>query len=360
MPSPSPTRADPRRSDSPSTQGLWAAVDDLLAKAEPDGILYHGLGALGAKHLRKHDRPVPEELLREERAAAIFTAMAGPTLRRVRDSCDGQLILIKGAELARLYPSGGRAFSDIDLLTPEPHAVQNSLLAAGFEVDHAGVVATYHLQPLIHPTLPLEVEVHGQVKWPARLRRPPLGDVVEASVPSGLGIDGILTPSPAHHALILAGHSWEHSPLRNLRDLLDIAVVSANVAESELDETAVAWRLGPLWKTTKGAIEAVFFGGRKTFPLRSWAKQIDEVRDRTVMENHLEHWLSPYWGYPLSAALADTVRVAREEFGPLPDETWGSKLRRSTTALRNARLTVGRHDDQTKAPTGTSSRQEKP
>jgi Uncharacterised nucleotidyltransferase len=329
----------------PSAGDLWGTIDSLLDRATPEGMLLHGLGALGAKRLRTLGRPVPPALKREERAAALFAGLVSPLLQRIRESCDGPLILIKGPEIARLYRSGGRAFSDIDLLSPEPEAVQKSLLAAGFIADQTGVVSAYHKQPLVLPALPLQVEVHEHVKWPGRLRRPPLSEIVRASGPSSLGIDGVLTPNPAHHVLIVAAHSWEHRPLRVVRDIIDAALLSASIDDREIEHTAEAWDLGPIWKTTRGTIDSLLYGGKKTVPLRSWARHLDEVRDRTVMESHLEHWMSPFWGLPIGAALSNTLQVLLEEVSPVPGESWRNKLGRTALAIRNPRATLGRHAD---------------
>jgi Uncharacterised nucleotidyltransferase len=271
--------------------------------------------------------------------------MATPVLERVRDRCDGQLIVLKGPEIARRYPAGGRAFSDIDLLTPEPEAVHRSLLEAGFVGDDAGGVTAHHLQPLILPAMPLELEIHGHVNWPDRLRRPALSEIIAASGPSALGVEGILAPSPAHHALIVAAHSWKHRPLRAIRDLLDVALLASETDGDQIERVARRWNLGPIWRTTHGAIDALFHGGRRPIALRSWARHLTGVRDRTVMESHLESWLSPFWGLPADKALANTVHVLRDEMSPDPGETWRDKLARTAIALRHPHMTLERHND---------------
>lgn len=76
---------------------------------------------------------------------------------------------------------------------------------------------------------------------------------------------------------MIAAHTWHHEPLRTLRDLIDIAAISARVDKRELDRTAAAWGLGRLWRTTDRAIEALFYSGRKTFPLRTWSRHLVSV-----------------------------------------------------------------------------------
>jgi len=196
------------------------------------------------------------------------------------------------------------------VLTDNAEAVQRALLAQGFvEVDDPDldVLPEHHLPPLQWPTIGIEVEVHTSPNWPRHGRRPPLREILDASVPSCLNIGGVSTPAPLHHSLILASHAWQHEPLRTLRDLIDIAAVSAHADEYELDLTAEAWGVGRLWRTTNRAIEATFYGGRKTLPLRSWARHLESVRERSRVESYLE-WLSHgFWGMPLHMAPLETL-----------------------------------------------------
>jgi hypothetical protein len=323
---------------------IWEAVDALLARTDPEGAWHHALGALQAQRLRRLGLPVPEPLEREERTAMLVAGMAVPVLEHVRRSCDGPLVLFKGPEVARLYPPGARAFGDLDLVTPRAEAAQRQLLDAGFREDQLGVLATYHLQPVIWEKFPLEVELHHQFKWPGSLRRPPLEEILEARVPSALGVEGVLAPRPAHHALILAAHAWEHRPLRLVRDLLDVALISAEADEGEIERTAAAWGLGPLWRTTRRAVACLFEDGRRPVSLHTWARHLPTVRDRTVLESHLEHWMSPFWGRPFGRALANTPTVLAREMKPLPGEGWRDKLNRTLTAICSPTTSLGRRD----------------
>jgi hypothetical protein len=326
------------------SRDVWETVDALLARANAEGAWHHALGALEAQRRRRLGLPVPEPLEREERAAMLVAGIAVPVLERVRRACDGPLVLFKGPEVARLYPPGGRAFGDLDLVTPRAHAAQRELLDAGFREDELGVVATYHLQPVIWETFPLEVELHHHFKWPRSLRRPPLEEIVEASVPSATGVEGILAPRPAHHALILAAHSWEHRPLRLVRDLLDVALISADADEGEIGRIAAAWGLGPLWRTTRSALACLFEDGQRPVSLRTWARHLSTVRERTVFESHLEHWMSPFFDRPFARALANMPTVLAGEVRPLAGESWGDKLNRTVTALCSPTTPLRRRD----------------
>ena len=256
-------------------------------------------------------------------------------------------------QVARLYPPNGRRFADIDVLTPNAVDVQNALIAAGFVVNVNGQLAPdHHLPPLLWPTLPLEVEVHSGVNWPRWLTPPNVEEIVEAAVASRLGIDGLFAPSAVHHSLMLAAHACERRPLRSLRDLLDVAVVSAEAAEDEIERVAAAWGMVPIWRTTRATIDGLFFGGPQTVPLRSWARHLGEVRDRTILESHLERLFSGYWCMPTPAALVKTVRALRDEVVPSGDESWRQKLVRSLAALRHPAMGLEQHDAVLRAANG--------
>jgi hypothetical protein len=266
--------------------------------------------------------------------------LALPLVRQIRATAEGPLVLIKGPEVAALYPTSGRRFSDVDILSPSAEAVQASLLTSGFvEVDHEYynlVHDHHHLHPIRYPAVWLNVEVHSEPNWPVRNRKPaPVAEVLEAAMPSALGIEGVLAPARMHHALLLAAHAWRDEPLHRLRDLVDIAALAENLDHEEFLETADRWGIGRLWRTTWGAIEALFYEGAETLPLRLWAAHLKVVRERTVLENHLQHWLSPYWEFSLGRAVVQTGRTVRADLTTDDDETWAIKLKRTAGALRH-------------------------
>jgi hypothetical protein len=155
-------------------------------------------------------------------------------------------------------------------------------------------------------------------------------------------VDDLWIPAPLHHALILATHAWSHVPLHTLRDLLDVAAVAAPLDERELELTAKRWGIGRIWRTTRDAIEGVFYGGRATTPLRSWARHLGDVRKQSILERHLARLVHPYWEAPAPRATLSLVRALGEAVTPLPGETWGEKLDRVGRAVRNPRAPVGR------------------
>jgi hypothetical protein len=324
---------------------LWQSVDRLLGRADIDGIRAHKLGPLAARRLRRLERPVPSVLAAEERAAVGAMMIAKPLLERIRASCDGPLVLIKGPEVASLYPDRARSFSDVDLLTPDAVGVHRALRAAGFEeVDDPELFRDHHhLRPLKLPSLALKVEIHMRPLWPQGVEPPRLDEIVAGSDPSRIGIDGISAPNPIHHALIIAAHAWEHEPLHTLRDLTDVAAVSAGSAAGELDRTARSWRIAKLWRTTHGAIDALLGAGPPSVPVRLWGRHLVSVRERTVLDNHLQRWLHTFWERPPHAAVAATMGAVRQELLPEPGEGWRDKLTRAGHALRHPGTPLSAH-----------------
>jgi Uncharacterised nucleotidyltransferase len=324
---------------------LWASVERLLDGADADGILVHRLGALAARRLRRLGRPVPPGLHAAERAAKTSALLTKPLLERIRPSCDGPLVLIKGPEVAQLYPGGARNFSDVDLLVPDARRVHDALKSEGFvEVDDPELfVDHHHLRPLLAPGLGLKVEIHVGLPWPAGIESPDLAEIVDGAGPSKTGVDGISAPDPVHHALILAAHAWTHDPLGTLRDVVDVAAVAAAVPEPELDRAARGWGIDRVWRTTSGVAGALLDGRPRPLPLRVWAGHLEGVRERTVLENHLERWLHSFSERPPGAAFGATASVLRQELLPTPGEPWRDKLIRVGRAFRHPRAPLSSH-----------------
>ncbi len=340
------------------TTGLWRRVDELVDRAPRESDLRaHGINLLAAQRFRSLGRPVSAQLEDDAWTAGVFTLAAPFVLERVRESCTGPIVLMKGPEVALRYPGPTlRGFRDVDLLVPDAHEVQRQLVAAGFVP--VGLpekyTAIHHLRPLAYPGLPLLVEVHDRPKWPERLRPPRKAELIDAAVPSATGIDGIDTLLPAHHALLLAAHAHAHGPVTKLVHMIDIAAMRAEAAPDDLSELARRWEMERLWGTTTAIADALFADGRRPFALHLWARCLPAVRERTVLESHVEDWLAPFWTYPPRTATRATLALLADEVRPLEGETWRDKLRRAAYAVRHpfARLSDHRSglDDEHRAP----------
>jgi hypothetical protein len=331
-----------------SERELWESVDELIDSAPSiDALAAHRLHLLAARRWAEQGRALPQSLIEERRGTAFLGLIGELVLQRAREACDGPLILLKGPEVANYYPDPSvRPYRDLDLLVPDASAVQDALLAAGFQLtgDERLYRDIHHRRPLVRPELPLLIEVHDRPKWVAGLPCPEIANLLAAAVPSTTGVEGILALPPAEHALVLTAHAWAHEPLRRLLDVIDIAAVALHADEGELRSVARAWKLEKLWLTTDAVIEALFYGGPRPVTLRTWAKHLRLARERTVLESHLERTFSSFWALPVRPAMAETRRAVANHFRPEPGERRRVKLARSTRAFLNAFTSVAEHD----------------
>jgi Uncharacterised nucleotidyltransferase len=338
---------------------LWAGVDRLVDRARStDDLRAHGLHMLALGRYRSTSRPLPAGLASTAREATIATMAALPLLARVRDVLDGQLVVLKGPEAAARYrESWHRPFADLDLLVRDAVGAQRALAAAGFTSvgDEALYRDIHHLRPLHYASYPLVLEIHARPKWVPFASAPRVDELFEAAVPSALGLDGLLAPTPAHHALLLAAHSWAHAPLGRLLNLIDVAALRLESAPEDLDAIAGRWGVERLWLSTTAAVDALLLDGRKPWPLRSWARDLAAARHRTVLETHLERWLAGFAVMPFDAACTAAARAIVVDLRPGPDETWQIKLARTRRSLANAFVGRSEHDEQL-ASTGRERR----
>ena len=328
---------------------VWDAVDRLVdGTDDPAALRAHGLHLLAARRWRALGRPIPPALLADERAAAIAALAAPALLARVRATLDGPLLLLKGPEVAARYPDPAlRPSGDVDLLVPDAAGAERALRAAGFAPgEGTGAAARHqHQPPLRWPTSPLSVEVHHTVPGPPWASPPPTDALLAAAVPASVGVDGILTLPPAHHALLLAAHAWRHyGPRPRLRDLVDVAIMAEGRDPAELAGLARAWGLHRVWAATARSIDALMGApspdgrGRRR---GRWAGVVE--RERTVAEEHLVRWAGGLWAPRPLAIPGAVAATVGEDVLPWPGEPWPAKLARLGRAARNAFAPVSRH-----------------
>ena len=169
-------------------------------------------------------------------------------------------------------------------------------------------------------------------------------ELLAAAVPSATGVEGIQTLSPAHHALILAAHAWAHVPLRRLLDIVDVAAVSQEVDEDELRTLARGWGLGRLWRTTDAAVQSLLYRGPMPVCTRTWARNLPLVRERSVLESHLERVFASFWALGVGGAIKQMAHALGQHFRPEPGESRRVKLGRTIRALRSPLSSVTAHD----------------
>jgi hypothetical protein len=336
------------RAPAPVDDRLWEGVNRLVDRAPHLADLRsHRLELVAARRWRELGRPVPSELVEEERLAAVVVLTTPILLERARAAYDGTVLLMKGPEVAARYPDPAlRPFKDLDLLVDDAEAAQSAFLAAGFQAvgDPALYEDIHHLRPLAFPGLPLTIELHSRPKWIEGLTPPAPRELFAVATKHPTGVEGVLVLPATHHALVLAAHSWGHEPLRRLRDLVDVAAVAQGLDRNMLRRLAAAWEMERAWTTTVGAADALFLGGSTPWAVRVWARNLEKARERTVFENHLARWLSNFWALPAPDAVRSIGSTFGREIRPAPGESWSAKLSRSAQAVRNAALRRSEHD----------------
>ena len=334
-----PSEIEMTRAAFASTEPLWEGLARRLEHVTVAGATANRLGSLTARSWRSAGRPVPPDLLRQERAARMAETFAPALLAQVASAYDGPMVVFKGPEIAARYPDAGRNFSDVDLLVPDAKAVQRALLAAGFvevEDPEGAFSEIHHLTPLRWPTLPLHVEIHSALKWPRSLDPPDLAEIFAQAVPAAVAPDALRAPAPHHHALILAAHSWAHTPLRSARDLVDVAAIADEADAAKLDAATEAWGLSRVWPTVRAAADWLMSGTRRPLAVSLWARHLIDLREATVLEGHLERWLSPFWALPPLAAFSTGASMLANDLWVQEDETVRQKLSRAARAARHA------------------------
>jgi hypothetical protein len=326
---------------------MWDRIDTMLERApHAEALRLHRVELLEAARRRRAGLDLGP--LAEDHAMAIADELAAiPLLARVRAAYDGPLVLFKGAEVALDYPAPLlRRFCDLDLITDDAESAQAALIAAGFEeVDDPEIYRDiHHLRPLWWPGLPLVVELHMRANWPAGIPGPSTEELLEAAVPSRLGVAGVDTLPPAHHTLALAAHAWSHQPLGRLGNLIDVAVMLDRTDPHEVEELAREWGCLRLWRTTHAAIRTVLEGDGRSAGVALWARHLAEVRERTVLEWHVKDLLAPMWGLPPARAVGAVRAEALATAAPEGAETWRAKLRRARLAIGNAGVARSQHN----------------
>lgn len=339
---------------------IWGAVDQLIDRAAGWADLRaHRLHLLAARRYRARGLPVPDDVAQDEALARVVAVSTPLALERVRDAAGAPVVILKGPEVAARYPEPAlRAFVDLDLLVGDPDSVQAALLAAGFEeaddppwafrLDGRDLFADrHHARPLFWPGLPIRLEIHRHPSWPRWLDPPSPEPLLARAVPSATNVEGVLTLSPIDHALVIAAHTWVHEPLARVRDLVDLAVMSEGLDRTELAGAADLLGIERLWNATIACADALVSATRRpTAAQRIWARNLDAVRERTVLEAHLENWISCLWTLPPSRALPLVVRNVVWDLRPAAEEPWRAKLHRTARALRHAFTGKSRHDEE--------------
>ncbi len=315
--------------------------------SDADALRANRLHLLAARRWRERGLEVPHEFVEAERLAVLVSFVLPDVLARIRAAYDGPLVVHKGPELALAYPDPLlRPYIDLDLLVPDAVAAQRALVAAGFvEVGNPLFYAVApHELPLEWPGLPLLVELHSDLNWPTWLARSPTDELLAAAVPSSLGVDGAQTLEPHQHTVAVAAHAWAHGPFARVADLVDVAALMADLDRAELTRVARRWNVERMWRTTIETVDAVLFQAKPPVAVRTWARNLPAVRERTVLENHVGRWFAGFSALGPWGGLGVLGQEVAKDLRPAVGETWGEKLARVPHALRDAFVARSRHD----------------
>lgn len=162
-------------------------------------------------------------------------------------------------------------------------------------------------------------------------------------MPGSLPVPGLLALPPAHHALAVAAHSWIELPLRRILDLVDLLALSADADPLELDELARQWGIDRLANTMLVAAGALILEKPLPWTIHAWARNLREIRDMTVLEGHTRRLLGPFAALSPRRAVPQAGLALARELAPVPEESWGHKLRRGREAMRNPSRPMADH-----------------
>jgi hypothetical protein len=260
----------------------------------PEGVrVAHGF------HLFSGTKP---DLTRRRKSHARTVLVAQTVLDQLGEAADEPMVLMKGLEIAHLYPSLiERPFRDLDLLVQSPTSLWEALVERGYrqnpkrrsDIDH------HHLPALEDNTGHIGLEVHSRPNVPpwALISRDLVFSTAE---PSRTEVSNVMRPRDDIHALLIALHCWK-SGFARLRDLFD-ALLLAEASILPVSETASELGLGRFWKSTVAIAETELLGR----PPRGLGRlnRIVHVRDARTQARRRLRVVAPY-------LVAGPIRVTR-------------------------------------------------
>jgi hypothetical protein len=326
---------------------VWERIGALADRAPtPADLMHHRLQLVAGARTRARGEEPPERVYRDERRFAAAYVSAPMLLARIRSIVDGRLVLIKGPEAAARWPDPRlRPLQDLDLLADDAPAAHAALMAAGFVAlaDPASYADYHHLVPLALPGMPLTLDIHERLHWPTEAP-PSFEEIFEAAVTAAPSIGGLLAPSSAHHAVILAGHAWAHEPLGRIGSLADIAAVAEEAEPGAAAAVARAWGVSHIWTTSARAVDELLYERPSSVHRPVWTRHLRSARERTVFESHVARFSGSMAAVPRRKTPLALLRVLRGTLRRNDDEGWRGKLRRTLRAARNASAPKSWHE----------------
>ena len=275
---------------------LWLSLDRIIDAAPNAAALRtHGLGPIAAWRMRQRGESPPSEIERLAHGAAYAAVTAAPLLQKVVDILQEPVLVLKGPEVARLYPERTlRTFGDLDLLVADLPRAERKLIDAGFAelMPNRKIEGHHHDSPLGMGGLALMVELHRDPGWLAWLTPPSDSELMRGAVPSVTGIDGALALPNEQQALFLASHAWRHNPYHSIIHLIDLELIRQQTDPGELLAMARRWGIERVWVNLCTMIDWFIYqdGSMPSSLHRQWARHLRETREQTLLEFYLAHW----------------------------------------------------------------------
>jgi hypothetical protein len=247
--------------------------------------------------------------------AAVCRAQEAAVHREVRELRDALLplgvpvVLLKGAAylLARLAPSRGRLFSDVDILVPKHTLarVESALMLRGFAISHHNPYDQRYYRRWMHELPPMQhvkrltvLDVHYAIA-PQSGRVHPDPEALLGNVVAVPGFADVFTLSPPDMILHSATHLFYNDEMRHaLRDLHDIDALLREFGHEPRFWTSLVARAEFLG-LTRSLYYALRFAGRlfeTPIPARAFAlveRYAPAQPVLTVMDRLLNRALPP-------------------------------------------------------------------
>jgi hypothetical protein len=131
--------------------------------------------------------------------------------------------------------------------------------------------------------------------------------------------------------------------MRTLRQLVDVLAFVDDRDRIELGRLAARWGIERGWSSTLAVADWLLRGEEEPRLVGTWARYLRELREPTVLEMHLQEWLSPFWLTAPRPATRKALQALLRDFRPRPDQTWGGKARQTLRALTHPQRTRTEH-----------------
>ena len=320
---------------------LWTNLDRIIDAAPDAGALRsHGLGPIAAWRMRERGEPVPPDIDLLAHGAAYAAVTAAPLLQKVIDILQEPVLVLKGPEVARLYPERTlRTYGDLDLLVADLPAAERKLLDAGFGelMPNRKVEGHHHDSPLGLGNLALAIELHRSPGWLRWLTPPSDAELLHDAVPSATGVVGACTLPPEATALFLASHTWRHTPYTSIIHLVDIELIRQQTDPAAVMSLARKWGMERVWAFLCAMIDwYIYQDDRAPGPLHRWgADHLRNVGEQSVLRFYLANW-----GRGLAAPthLEQIETIAHDIRFSFVTHSWQSRRQKLGRVAHGARL----------------------